>query len=245
MMGLYINHDEHKHVFKPKGKLTARQQVYYRRDHLSELIQEQNRLNESIKKSLYELNMSHKQQRHVQNYQWNDTRQQLEELYKQNEQQDVTQLISSLEQQITEIIRSNKDDHLKQLDMIHQFHDEVLVKINNYAQQYEDVIEKFSEQTINQQKTDDYLAEQEANQEKITKRLEDQEALTQKLVRQVDHLRSIIFERVSYLADKIDTVYKDTSTYLSQTLTKSVLPASRYIMLPKEKDSKGDSSHES
>lgn len=242
-MGLFINNEQHKNVFKATENIKAPQQLYYRSNHLSELLQEQRLFNQSMKKTIHQLNMVSEQQRHMQTIQWNETKQQLQNLYQQNEQQDTTHLLKTLEQHIHHIMQFMKDDRLKQHHMVQQSYDEIMLKINDYATHDERILEAMDKQRIEYQKITDSVMKQEKRQEKIDERLEKQEALTEKLVRQVDHLRSVIYERVNYLAGKLDTMYKDTSTYMSQLLTKATFPMSSYMFMPKDKQSKGNSSY--
>lgn len=58
----------------------------------------------------------------------------------------------------------------------------------------------------------------------MLKRLDTQEALLDKLGRQLNHVRSILFERTNYLVDKIDEGYKLTSSYVYKLMTGSEQP---------------------
>ncbi|MBM6619473.1 hypothetical protein [Bacillus suaedaesalsae] len=65
------------------------------------------------------------------------------------------------------------------------------------------------------------LALQEAFHKTIMERLDQQEAITQKISRQIDHLKSIIFERFSFITEKLENSWKTTSNYLFGYLSKS------------------------
>lgn len=71
---------------------------------------------------------------------------------------------------------------------------------------------------------------QEEFQTEVLTRLDKQEALTEKISRQLNHIRSILFERTNYLAEKIDEGYKITSSYVYNLMTGSDQPITFYLM---------------
>ena len=56
------------------------------------------------------------------------------------------------------------------------------------------------------------LSIHEEHQVDVLKQLDKQEALTEKISRQLNHIRSIIFERTNYLATKLEDGYKLTAS---------------------------------
>ena len=63
----------------------------------------------------------------------------------------------------------------------------------------------------------DQIANIEETQNKLSTRVESQEGLMEKVLRQIDHLRSILYERTSFLDGKIEKVYE----YSNKTYTKN------------------------
>ncbi|MEH7177419.1 hypothetical protein [Neobacillus vireti] len=74
------------------------------------------------------------------------------------------------------------------------------------------------------------ISKHEAFQTEVLTRLDQQEALTEKIFRQINHIRSILFERTNYLAEKIDEGYKMTSSYVYKLMTGSEQPIAFYLM---------------
>ncbi|MBI0577134.1 hypothetical protein IEC97_07155 [Neobacillus cucumis] len=72
----------------------------------------------------------------------------------------------------------------------------------------------------------------------VLTRLDRQEALTEKILRQINHIRSILFERTNYLATKIEDGYKVTSTYVYKLMTGSDQPLSFLLRNDKKEESK-------
>ena len=73
-------------------------------------------------------------------------------------------------------------------------------------------------------------SKQEEFQTGVLTRLDQQEALTEKIFRQINHIRSILFERTNFLAEKIDEGYKITSSYVYNLMTGSDQPITFYLM---------------
>ncbi|MFD1737262.1 hypothetical protein ACFSCX_11930 [Bacillus salitolerans] len=100
-------------------------------------------------------------------------------------------------------------------------------KLVKRLEEHNQVMCDMKEELINQQeiyeKLNEKLDMQEVFHQTLLERLEQQEAITQKIVRQVDHLKSVIYERFSHFADKIEDSMKLTSGYLFSYLTKPTL----------------------
>ncbi|WHY69277.1 hypothetical protein [Neobacillus sp. SuZ13] len=74
------------------------------------------------------------------------------------------------------------------------------------------------------------MSKQEEFQGGVLQRLDNQEALMDKISRQINHIRSILFERTNYLATKIDDGYKITSSYVYKLMTGSEQPLTFFLM---------------
>jgi predicted nucleic acid-binding Zn ribbon protein len=81
-----------------------------------------------------------------------------------------------------------------------------------------------------QKQLSEKISKQEEFQMGVLNRLDQQEALTEKIFRQINHIRSILFERTNYLAEKIDEGYKITSSYVYNLMTGSDQPVTFYLM---------------
>ncbi|WP_284140592.1 hypothetical protein [Virgibacillus sp. LDC-1] len=88
------------------------------------------------------------------------------------------------------------------------------------------------------------MAEQMAGQQKeqqvIRTEMDEQLALLQKVGRQVEQMRSILYERANYLAEKVEEGYQLTSSYIYQLFTGADKPMS-FVM--KEKETKKVQQH--
>lgn len=75
----------------------------------------------------------------------------------------------------------------------------------------------------------------------VLQRLDNQDALIDKISRQLNHIRSIIFERTNYLAAKIDDGYKVTSSYVYKLMTSSDQPLTFFLMNHKKEENQNQS----
>jgi chromosome segregation ATPase len=89
---------------------------------------------------------------------------------------------------------------------------------------------QMNEQLELQKEVAEKMTKQEELQGEVLQRLDNQEALMDKISRQINHIRSILFERTNYLATKIDDGYKITSSYVYKLMTGSDQPLTFLLM---------------
>lgn len=211
-MGLFINSEQHHNMYKSKQNINGPNQTTFRRDHLSELLKEQQKMNDILQKSVLKLGLLNEQRDQRQLNQWQAMNGRLGQLEKVNNQQDQREL------QIIKQLNILTDEN-KKLQM--------MIKNNHVSsQEIADQIKKYS---LNNERISHQLTEQEKSQLEVLKKLDNQEALTEKMLRQMSNLRSSLFERTSYLAETIEDSYKLTSSYIYQLLTGTEQPLTFYM----------------
>ncbi|WP_045516418.1 hypothetical protein [Neobacillus niacini] len=136
-------------------------------------------------------------------------------------------------------------------EMKHQFLNQEVVQANHWDKvtnqlnelrtsnlqhkEYEElIIHLLKTQEELQKQLSEKISKQEEFQTGVLNRLDQQEALTEKIARQLNHIRSILFERTNYLAEKIDEGYKLTSSYVYNLMTGSDQPITLYLMNSKK-----------
>ncbi|MEH7113880.1 hypothetical protein V7124_16015 [Neobacillus niacini] len=160
---------------------------------------------------------------------------------------------------LTEIIDEQQQANVSLINSINEIKNQFLNQEVVQASHWDKVTNQLNELTISNQSHKEYeeliidllktqeelqkqLAEkirkQEEFQTEVFTRLEQQEALTEKIFRQVNHIRSILFERTNYLAEKIDEGYKMTSSYVYNLMTGSDQPITFYLMNNKKQKNK-------
>ncbi|MCZ2260520.1 hypothetical protein [Sporosarcina sp. G11-34] len=111
----------------------------------------------------------------------------------------------------------------------------VIDSLEKYGEKNEELILKMAQQIDLQQKMETQVLKHQNTQDEVISRLENQEALSEKMVRQIDSLRSALYERTHFLAEKIEESYKSTSSYINQIISGSELPIVRYKLKRNEK----------
>lgn len=136
-------------------------------------------------------------------------------------------------------------------EMKHQFLNQEVVQANHWDKvtnqlnelrtsnlqhkEYEElIINLLKTQEELQKQLSEKISKQEEFQTGVLNRLDQQEALTEKIARQLNQIRSILFERTNYLAEKIDEGYKLTSSYVYNLMTGSDQPITLYLMNSKK-----------
>lgn len=198
-MGLFINNEQHHSMYKNSGEIIEPNQATFRRDHLSDLLKEQQKMNESFHKSIRKLGLLHEQRGQKQSKQWQEVNNSLGRLEKINHQQEL---------QMLEQLKILTDEN-KKLQMI----------IENNEVSGQEMMNQMKQHQLNNENISRQLAEHKEGQQEVLGRLDNQEALIEKALRQLSHLRSILFERTSDLAETIEEKYQLTSSYVYQLLT--------------------------
>jgi hypothetical protein len=119
---------------------------------------------------------------------------------------------------------------------------EQLNDLRNRLDRHEDtnhqLVLKMNQQLELQKEVAEKITKQKEFQGEVLERLDNQEALMDKISRQINHIRSILFERTNYLATKIDDGYKLTSSYVYNLMTGSEKPLTFFLMNRKEENQK-------
>ena len=173
------------------------------------------------------------------------------EVYKNNQQLNPTNQIVSRQDFLTQLMNeqhkanASLEKALSELGFKNQLQEESqLNQWNHVGEQLTDLrkrlertedanhqlIVQMKEQMELQKEVSKKITNQEEFQEGVLQRLDSQEALMDKISRQINHIRSILFERTNYLATKIDDGYKITSSYVYKLMTGSDQPLTFLLM---------------
>jgi hypothetical protein len=246
-MGLFINSGAHPDVFKNNEKIPESNQELARKDYLTELINEQQMANFSLRKSIDELKTHYHQQELTQVKQWNRIGSQLNDLTVSNQHHDefetqVLMWLKSLDdkninlQTTMENELSIKKSIINQINSLSESTQEIAVRMQKNEQANQNFSLQLNEQLELQKEVADKMANQEEFQTDVLTRLDSQEALMDKVLRQINHIRSILFERTNYLATRIEDGYKVTSSYVYKLMTGSDQPLTFFLMNQKKEE---------
>lgn len=80
--------------------------------------------------------------------------------------------------------------------------------------------EQMKEKLDEQYQLNDQMVSQvsyiEESQKDVLNRVDCNEGLMEKIIRQIDHLRTILFERSNFIEEKIEKVYQNSSDYIEK-----------------------------
>ncbi|MRG87855.1 hypothetical protein [Salinibacillus xinjiangensis] len=220
-MAIFMNKGEHPDMFKNQDKIKEPNLGYSRVNYAQEMVEEQKKLNKTMLKSLSQF----KQQNHLQTKRWSAIDQKLNYLtensrkHEQFEQQ-ASNWIEKFHQGNQNIQGMLQDEHsqnqeiMEQIQYLNESNQSILNHLDKYDTSNHHLNDRVEELFKLQQELCEEISEYDEKQNEVFNRLENQEALMEKVVRQMDNLRSIVYERVSHLTEKIEDGYKLTSSYL-------------------------------
>jgi hypothetical protein len=228
-MGLFINNDKHPDVYKNNDHIFEKNQLVYKRDHVSELREEQQKANESLQQSFDEMKNLFAKQAQKQAYHWRYFGNRLYELKKVTLKQEkaeghVMDWLKKLDEQNTKLqLTFEKDQFVKEefvssIENLNHSSQEVVKRLDYLGMENEQISLKVNEQLDLQKQMSQQIFTQEEKQNDVLERLDNQEALTEKILRQIDHFRAVLFERTNFLAEKLDTSYNYTASYFTKLM---------------------------
>lgn len=145
----------------------------------------------------------------------------------------------ALKKALSDLGLQSQHQEVIQINQWHNVADQ-LKDLKTRLERYEDakhqLVQQMNEQFELQKVVAEKMTKLEEFQGSVLQRLDTQEALMDKISRQIQHIRSILFERTNYLATKIDDGYKITSSYVYKLMTGSDQPLTFFLMNPKKEE---------
>lgn len=230
-MGMFFNKKNHLDLYK--GDIIAeRNQAIYRTDSLSESMKEQKKSFDMMNEKYSEMEKQLQKQRRIQSDRWRTTGIRFEEIldHQSQQRQFEQEAIGTLErldrkhrelQKMLESKRKMNENLVEQINLLNQSNAEIAERLEKFDTDQEKLLTKMDAQLEKQDQFSLSLEEQKMAQTQMAERIEQHEGLIDKMIRQMDFLRSVIFERSVFIAEKIDKSYQLTTTYLSNLRGKS------------------------
>lgn len=244
-MGLFMNRAIHQKVFKNNEEIKEPNQSYFRRDHLESLLKEQQKSYHSLHQSILAMKALNEQQEVDQLERFDRLSKHLHNIDRKNDQELVLMQLDRLEREnknLQTMVQHGRLFEQKLKDQIQSFEEtnqKVLKQLEDHNEAYDQINKKSEEQDNIQNKILTQLSQQNDHQQHLTDRLSNHEAIIEKIGRQVEFIRASLFERTTYLAEKIESGYLITSSYLTKLVTGSHQSHSKNIrMLDKQKSNK-------
>ena len=248
-MDLFINHDHHPNVFKNQENIQASNQAFVKYNSLTELLNEQQKTNMELVRSLDELKLRNEQQEITQKNQWKQIKYKMKDLKAShlNRVELESHLVHRLEtldeksSYLQEMVESESPvtkSILEEMNRLSHSHQEMADRLKDNETSNQVLSAQLNEQMNLQKEITEKLSLHTENQVDVLKRLDQQEALTEKVYRQLNHIRSIIFERTNYLATKLEEGYKLTVSHVYKLMQGTDQPLYFSHIHPKKEEQK-------
>lgn len=242
-MGLYINENKHADIYKNGENIQEPNQDYFIKNHVSEMIREQQQINESLERSFHQIKNMHEQREYQNGLKLENIGKQLQELQEMKASHEVmeSQVMKQLRkletdyqqlQLLVEEGRLSDKDTKERLEQLTISNENISGLIQEVRQKNEKIAVKIDSQSELQGDLSEQIAELHDSTGRIIKRLDHQEAFSEKLNRQMDYFRSLLFERTNHLTEKLEQM----SSYIISMLSGSDELQTNYVIQKKQRE---------
>lgn len=248
-MSLFINSNSHPTLYKGNQSIKAPNQTMFKSDYLREILKEQLQLNHHVQQTMKGLKQSLQKHQLNEADRWKNVNRDIDLLKRKQEHQENFEIqarewLEMLERNSHELHRLLEDssmenkDILTEIKKLHQSNAIILEQLEKFDVTNEQLSNKMSDLANQQERVTEQISLQNNKQDQVLDQLENQEAMMEKSYRQVNNIRSILFERTSFITEKIEESYKLTTSMLYKLLTGSDKPLSLIMVKQKSETSK-------
>lgn len=217
-MGIYKNDGVEPKLFQAKENRISSNQEVFKFNYLHHILENQARINHSLQNSVTAVNERMEQTTNSQNKQLLKIVKKVEEQDQYSEQVQVLlqnqmetnealmKRLMDLEQKSEELMKKFEADGLLTEAILEQqsSHDQTISKLMAYLEEQEPLGELLKKQEELYDELSKKLDLQEIFHRTVMERMDQQDGLLTKLKGELDHLRSVIYERASHLVDKFE-----------------------------------------
>lgn len=219
-------------------EMNSSNQTFLRVNYMQEFIKNQQFVNTELSNAAMNVNNVLQESRSEQTQQFNSIYNQLEKqeavttplLTNIETQQTFSKMMSerltALEKLNTDVLKKiQNEDHISQaiIDQL-TLQDQSIRDLAGRFKSYEGLQETMAGQldlhVELEEQINEKLQMQEVFHQSVMERISHQEALTEKVSRDLDHLKTVVFERVSYLAEKVEDHFKYMKDYIFNLISK-------------------------
>lgn len=217
-MGISKNSNVEPNIFHMKNKDISSNQKEFRVNFLQQLLLEQLKMNHSLRnsvehvsKSLQITNSTQTNHHQLMIDKLHNHEQFYEHMQQYIQKQEMTNelilnKLTALEERNEAILEKMEAERLLTQAILDQqsTHDQALSKLTANLEEEESVITQIKKQDELFNEFNSKLELQEVFHNTVMERLDQQEGIMKKIIGELDHLRSIIYERASHIAEKIE-----------------------------------------
>ncbi len=242
-MGLYFNEEE-QYIYQSEEEIDEPNQSVAQIDEWSEFMEAQKKANSILQQSFLDLHQVMKNHEQIRKNQWKKINYQLKDLRRndRNHAEDYENVkgqlttINEKNQTLEEMLEEEvlfKREVMEQLLQVSGTNVEIEQRLKSVEVDNAELLAKLNKQYELQKEMTEHISKQEERHQEVMSRLDNQEAITEKILRQVTNIRSILFERANYLAEKIENSYYLTSSYIYKLMNGSVEPLQLFLLKQK------------
>lgn len=247
-MGLYFNEEDH-YIFKSDEVMDEPNQSVAHINEWTKFRKVQESINGRLRDSFLDIKKMVDVQERARRNQWKKISYQLKDLQRINRRHEeahaeVKSQVAEMDERaksLEELLQQEKlfkQEVMEELQRVSKTNEEIEQRLTTAEALNKELLSKLNEQYELQKEMSGQMLQHEDQHQDIVTRLEKQEAVTDKILRQVTHIRSILFERAHFLAEKIEDSYQLTSSYVYKLMTGSVEPWQLFLMKQKQKQKK-------
>jgi hypothetical protein len=226
-------------VFTPEKPANQTNQQSYRLNYLNEFVSQQAKQNHEIKQSINKIvdtvTTTHKTQEKkidqvLQDQQQQKKQSEFVQEKVENHGKTSEDILLSLDHiknyqdQLNECMVNEQLLNQAILDQLN-FQDQQLRQTNSQLENYVALAGQLSEQLMIQERLlkemEQKLQVQDVYHQTIMSKLDSQDAMNDKILRQLDNLKSIVYERVNIIVEKVESSFQSTSVYFKDVINKS------------------------
>lgn len=226
-MGLFINKKEHLGLYKDEEVKPVSNQTIFRSDSFTEAAEEQRQAFKVLNEKHSELQKQLRKHRSIQTDRWITTGIQLEEIIENQAQQihfktNVIESIQRLDhlneklQNEIEAKRKLNEYLVLKIENLNRSNNEIAERLEKVDNDQAALLTRMDTQIEQQMNFSKVLEEQTIVQNEMSEQLNQHEGLLDKFSHQLNFLKSVLFERTHFIAEKIDDGHKLTTAYLNK-----------------------------
>lgn len=220
------------------AEISSSNQKFLRVTYMQEFIKNQQLVNNKLSKAAINVNRLFQESRSEQTQYFDSIYNQLEKqeaattpmLTNIETQQTVSKMmierLAALEKLNTDIMKKIQNEGciseaiIDQLTLQDQSIRDLSGRFNHYERLQEIMAGQLEQHIELEEAIKEKLQMQEVFHQSVMERISHQEAVTEKVSRDLDHLKTIVFERVSFLAEKVEENFKHMKEYIFNLFTK-------------------------
>ncbi|HLQ72556.1 MAG TPA: hypothetical protein VK142_12185, partial [Bacillota bacterium] len=227
-VSLYTNDREHPDVLLKTQNVTSNQH-YYKWEYMASWMAEQNENNKKVDEKIAHIVKLHRKlnaRQRGEAMKVDERLDMLEEASEVNKKMGMESIegvtmLDARTKEITHLLedsQQSRDQLSEKIELLTKMNDSIIQQLDESVEARKELTNQINDLSSIQTHLTEQIATSKSQQEKVMKKLDNHEALLEKLSRQMNQFRSIVYERIHFLQEKIEDSYKFTAAYIYNLL---------------------------